>query len=146
MINYKIINKNKKAYFNYEIIKKFESGIVLFGAEVKAIKENKININNSIIKIKNDEIFVNNLKINKYSKTGNNFFIISNDNKKLLLNKKEIIKIKEILQEKKIQIIVLEVYLKKNRIKLLIGLAKIKNKINKKKDIIEKENKKKLFF
>ena len=138
MINYKIINKNKKAYFNYEIIKKFESGIVLFGAEVKAIKENKININNSIIKIKNDEIFVNNLKINKYSKTGNNFFIISNDNKKLLLNKKEIIKIKEILQEKKIQIIVLEVYLKKNRIKFLIGLAKIKKKINKKKKKIKK--------
>ena len=63
-----LISKNRKALFNYEIVEKYTAGIALFGYEVKAIKEGNVNFEGSYIKVENEEVFLVNLYIGKYSK------------------------------------------------------------------------------
>lgn len=138
----KIYSKNKKAEFDYFIENKIEAGIILFGYEVKSICESKININDGFIRIKNDEVFLYNVYISPYK------FCSEKDIdplriRKLLLNKKEIYYIKNIIERKDLNnIIPLQVYKSdSNKIKLTIAVAKGKKDFDKRNNLKENETK-----
>ena len=119
----KIITSNRKANFEYSILSKYEAGIVLFGTEVKSLRDSKVNIQDSYGRIINDEVWLINASINEY-KFGN---INNHDplrNRKLLLNKREIKKIRQELQENGLTLVPLKIYFKGSKIKIELGIAK----------------------
>ena len=89
----KIITNNRKASFLYHLISKYEAGIQLKGSEVKSIREGKVNIKESYVKIKNGEMFVVGMHIGEYSHSGYSTHDPLRE-KKLLMNKTEIFKIR----------------------------------------------------
>ena len=130
------IATNRKAFFEYDILEKYEAGIVLKGSEVKAIRENKITIKESYIRLKDDEVFIIGMNIAKYSHEGYSTHE-PNREKKLLMHKFEIKKIKEEVDEKGKTIIPLNLYYKKGRVKIQFAIAKgrkLWDKRNYKKD------------
>tara|TARA_Y100000590_G_C15104307_1_gene782460 strand:- start:109 stop:570 length:462 start_codon:yes stop_codon:yes gene_type:complete len=130
------ISTNKKAFFEYDILEKYEAGLSLKGSEVKAIRENKANIKESYIRVKDNELFIIGMNISKYSHEGYS----SHDpmrEKKLLVHKYEIKKIRESIEEKGKTIIPLSLYYKKGRVKIQFAIAKgrkLWDKRNYKKD------------
>ena len=134
----KVIATNRKANFEYEIINRYEAGFVITGTEVKSIRDGKINIQESYGRISNDEVWIINSHINEY-KYGN----INNHeplrNRKLLLNKREIRKIKQQLQEKGLTLVPLKVYFKGSLVKVEIGIAKGKKLYDKRESIKKRD-------
>ncbi len=130
--------KNKKAYFDYEIIKEYETGIVLKGTEIKAIRQGSVSLKDSFARIKNNEVYVINMYIAKYEE-GNIFNHEERRERKLLLHKKEILKIKEAIMQDGYSLVPLKLYLKKNKAKLLIGVGKGKKIFDKRESIKKKE-------
>ena len=134
----KIIAKNRKAYHNYHIVHKYESGIVLLGSEVKLIRESRISIKESYIRFIKNELFAVGMNISEYSNQG----YISHDPqrvKKLLLNKKELREIKDYIDLKGYTIVPTSVYLKNGKIKVEFGIAKGKKLWDKRKDKMDKD-------
>ena len=130
--------KNKKAYFNYFIEKEIEAGIVLVGTEIKSIRNNKVNLTDSFVRIKNNEAYIINMFIEKYDK-GNIFNHDETRERKLLLHKREIKKIYEQIKKEGYTLVPLKVYMKNNKAKVLIGLAKGK-KVYDKRETIKKRD------
>ncbi|MFR5856974.1 MAG: SsrA-binding protein SmpB [Bacilli bacterium] len=130
--------KNKKAYFNYFIIRELEAGIVLLGTEIKSIKKGSCNITDSYIRIKNNEAFIINMYIEKYNE-GSIFNHEETRERKLLLHKKEIKKLLEEVKTEGYSLIPLRVYIKEGKAKVLIGLAKGK-KLYDKRETIKKRD------
>ena len=136
----KIITSNRKANYEYSILSKYEAGIVLLGTEVKSLRDSKVNIQDSYGKIIKDEVWIINASINEY-KFGN---INNHDplrNRKLLLNKREIRKIKQELQEKGLTLVPLKIYFRGSKIKVEIGIAKGKKLYDKRHSIAERDAK-----
>ncbi len=127
--------KNKKAYFNYFIETEYEAGIVLKGTEIKSIRKGSANITDSYVRIKNNEAFIINMYIAKYEQ-GNQFNHDERRERKLLLNKKEILKLKSGVMQEGYNIIPLKLYIHKGKAKILIGLAKGK-KLYDKREVIK---------
>lgn len=133
---------NKKINFNYELIEEYITGIKLIGSEVKSIKKKKINFTESFCHIQNQEIFIKNFYINKYKYDNTNKFYNPNRNKKLLLKKHEIKKIKKKLIKTGYTLIPRKIFLNKQGfIKLQIFICKgkkihDKRNLKKKKDIL----------
>ena len=130
------IATNRKAFYEYDILQKYEAGIVLRGSEVKSIRESKITIKESYIRVKDNEIFIIGMNISKYSHEGYSTHDPDRE-KKLLLHKYEIKKIKEQVDEKGKTIIPLNLYYKDGRIKIQFAIAKgrkLWDKRNYKKD------------
>ena len=117
------IATNRKAFYEYDILNKYEAGIVLKGSEVKAIRENKVTIKESYIKIINGEIFIIGMNIAKYSHEGYSTHEPSRE-KKLLVHKHEIKAIKVEVEEKGKTIIPLNLYYKNGRVKIQFATAK----------------------
>lgn len=119
----KIISSNRKANFEYNILDRLEAGIVLTGTEVKSLREGKVNLQDSYGRVKNDEIWLVNSHISEY-KFGN----LNNHNplrtRKLLLNRREIRKIRQQLQEKGLTLVPLKMYFKGSLVKVEVGIAK----------------------
>lgn len=139
----KIISKNKKATFNFEIVKIFEAGISLKGYEVKSATLGNIDINGSyVIFDKNGNLILKNSKfiISDNLKIDFN----SNRDKQLLLHKKELKKISLEIREKKFSIIPIKMYFKNGKVKLEIGLGKGLKKYDRRQKSKEKEFKKDL--
>lgn len=134
---------NKKAYFNYFIEEEIESGIALLGTEIKSIRKGSVNIKDSYIRIKNNEAYIINMYIAKYE-TGNVFNHDEYRERKLLLHKKEIKKLKEECTISGYTLIPLKVYIKDSKAKVLIGVCKGKKLYDKRESIkkkdLEKEN------
>jgi SsrA-binding protein len=135
--NEKIICNNKKAYHNYFISQTYLAGIVLMGSEVKSIRLGGININDAFITITNGEVWLKNCVIKPYEKA-TNFAPQQNRNRKLLLNKIEIEKLKKQTIIKGNALVPIKVILKGGLVKVEIGLGKGK-KLYDKKDTL-KEN------
>ena len=135
--------QNRKAKFDYEILESYEAGIVLTGTEVKSIRLGKANLKDSYCIIKNNEIFILNMHISSYD-YGNIFNHNETSTRKLLLNKKEILKLKNSLELNNLTIIPLKLYFKKNKIKLLIGLAKGKHNYDKRESIKKRDQEREL--
>ena len=130
--------KNKKAYFDYEILKEYEAGLELFGTEIKSIRKGSVDLRDSFVTIKDNEAYVLNMYVAKYDE-GNRFNHDERRTRKLLLHKSEIKKLKEARQEDGISIIPLKVYIKKNHAKVLIGLSKGKKLYDKRENIKKRD-------
>jgi len=137
-ISKKIFATNKKANFQYALFEKFEAGLSLLGSEVKAIREGKVNIKESYVKIFDNELFVVGMNIGDYSHKG-----YSSHNplreKKLLLHKNEILKIIKDVNVKGKTIVPIKIYLKSGKIKIQISIAKGKKIWDKRESKKEKD-------
>lgn len=134
---------NRKAKFEYEILDKFEAGIVLTGTEIKSIRNGNANIKDSYAIIKNGEVFLLNMFISEY-KEGNIFNHEEDRTRKLLLHKKEILKLRDKLEVEGYTLVPLKIYFVKNKAKVLIGVAKGKKNYNKKETIKERDIKREM--
>lgn len=126
----KIITKNRKAFHDYEILDRFEAGLVLAGTEVKAIREGRINLKDSYARLAGGEVWLENCHISPYSH-GN---IQNHDplrSRKLLLKRREINKLMGETVKTGLTIIPLQVYLKNGKAKVEIGLARGKKSYDK---------------
>lgn len=140
----KLIANNKKAYFDYFIEDKFECGIILTGTEIKSLVDGKCSIKESMVRIINNECFIYGMNIAKYE-NGNIFNHEPIRERKLLLHKKEILKISDKVKEKGYTIVPLQVYIAdNNKAKVEIGIAKGKKLYDKRNAIKEKDIKRKL--
>ena len=121
----KSIIKNKKAFFEYHIIERYNAGIELKGSEIRPIKDSKVNIGESYCLISNGEIFIKNMHVSKHEQGGKENNHDPLRDRKLLLNKKEIIDLNDNVKQKGLTIVPLEIILTETGlIKLSIGLAK----------------------
>ncbi|MCD7775651.1 MAG: SsrA-binding protein SmpB [Clostridiales bacterium] len=134
----KIISQNKKAYHDYFVIETYEAGIELFGTEVKSVRQGKINLKDSWCSIDGGEIFANGMHISPYDH-GNIFNRDPLRPKKLLMHKREIMKLFGLTKQQGYAIIPLQVYFTKGKAKLLIGLCKGK-KLYDKRDAAAKKS------
>lgn len=130
--------KNRKAYFDYFIIKEIEAGIALKGTEIKSIRKGSVSLNDTFIKIKNNEAYIINMYVAKYEE-GNRFNHDERRTRKLLLHKNEILRLAEDVKLEGYSIIPLKMYFKDNNIKVLIGLCKGK-KLYDKREVIKKRD------
>ena len=130
--------KNKKAYFDYEILEEIETGIVLKGTEIKSIREGKANLRDSYAIIRNNEVFILNMHISPYEQ-GNIFNHEETRTRKLLLHKKEILKLRDSLETKGLTLVPLKLYFKGNHAKVLIGLARGKKLYDKRESIKKRD-------
>lgn len=137
----KITNPNARR--NYEILETYEAGIELVGTEVKSVFHGRANIREAFCIIKNCEVFVIGMHISPYE-FGNRENREPKRTRKLLLHKKEIEKLNSKIKEKKLTLVPISMYMKKNKIKLEIGLAKGKKLYDKREDIAKKDVKRKL--
>ena len=129
---------NRKARYDYEIEDTYEAGIVLTGTEIKSIRIGKVNIKDSYAIIRNNEIYLLNTHISLYEE-GNRFNHYEDRTRKLLLHKKEILKLKDKLEIEGYTLVPLKIYFVKNKAKVLIGVAKGKKNYNKKETIKERD-------
>lgn len=131
MIGAKLISQNKKAYFDYQILEEFEAGIVLTGAEVKAVKSGQINLRDSFVRISEHTSILWNADISKYRYSSDSSYDPLRS-RKLLLKKSEIDYLATKSRSSRLTIIPLKVYLRRGRVKVLIGLAKGRKSYEKK--------------
>jgi SsrA-binding protein len=129
---------NRKASFDYDILETFEVGIVLKGTEIKSIREGRTNLKDSYAIIRNNELFLLNMHISHYEK-GNIFNHDETRTRKLLMHKKEINKLSGKLEQGGLTLIPLKLYFKKNKAKILLGLAKGKKSYDKREAIKKKD-------
>ena len=133
----KLVANNKKAYHDYFIEEKYEAGIELFGTEVKSIRQGKCSIKEAYVTIDNGEAFVDGMNISPYEK-GNIFNREPLRRKRLLLHKREIMKLAGQVQAKGYTLMPLQVYFKNGRVKIGIGLARGKKLYDKRDDLKKK--------
>ena len=135
--NIKIVTDNRKASYDYFLEDRYEAGIVLQGTEIKSLRKGSCNIKDSYVIIRNGEAFVINMNIAKYEQ-GNIFNHEPMRTRKLLLNKKEILRLIGLTKEKGYTLIPTKVYLKRGRAKLEFAIAKGKKNYDKRE--VEKKN------
>lgn len=134
----KPVANNKKAYHDYFIEEKYEAGLVLHGTEAKSLRLGKCSIKESFIRIENGEMFIYGMHISPYEK-GNIFNKDPLRVRKLLLHKREIMKLLGKIKEKGYTIVPLQVYFSNGRAKIEIGLARGKKLYDKREDIAKKD-------
>ncbi len=130
--------KNKKAYFNYFIEKEIEAGLVLVGTEIKAMRKGSVDLKDSYVRIKNNEAYIINMFIDKYEE-GNIFNHDPARERKLLLHKKEIKKLDEIVKHDGYTLVPLKIYLKGNYAKVTIGICRGKKLYDKRESIKKRD-------
>jgi len=133
----KVISNNRKAFHDYIICEKYVAGIVLTGTEIKSIRANGINLKDSFAKIEEGEAFLYNSHISPYSE-GNRFNHEPDRVRKLLLNKKEILKIEMKVKKDGYTIVPLELFLSHGFAKIELGLGKGKKLYDKRETLMKK--------
>ncbi|MBI2453089.1 SsrA-binding protein SmpB [Candidatus Peregrinibacteria bacterium] len=129
---------NKKALFDYEILERFEAGVILQGEEIKSLRNQGLTLKGSFIFIKNAEAWVENLHIPRYKYSSNESYDPLRK-RKLLLNKAEITKLALQSEQKGITIIPLEIMIKNRKAKLNIGIGRGKKKHDK-RELLKKRS------
>ena len=135
---------NRKAFHTYSIEDQMEAGLVLSGHEVKSIRGGQASLDGAYVTIRNGEAWLRNAYIGKYKQAANLESYDESRERKLLLNKKEIIRLQDKSKEKGLALIPLELYTSKFRIKLKIGLGRGKKQFDKRESIKKKELKRSL--
>lgn len=123
----KIITENKKAWFDYEILDKYEAGLVLQGSEVKSLRDGQANLKDAFVAFRGSEAYLQNAHIAVYQASSYNNHEPERA-RKLLLNASELIKIQEAVTEKSLTCVALKMYFKKGKAKVEIAIARGKNK------------------
>ena len=134
----RIIAQNKTAYHNYTIEDTIEAGIVLTGTEIKSIRNGKVNIKDSYVNIKNYEAFIYGMHVSPYE-FGNIYNKDPLRTRKLLLTKREINKLYNLIKQKSISLVPIKIYFKNNIVKLELGIGKGKKLYDKRQDIAKKD-------
>lgn len=129
---------NKKAYFNYFIDNEIEAGIVLKGTEIKSVRKGSVNLTDSYVRIKKNEAYTINMFIDKYDE-GNIFNHEPTRERKLLLHKKEIKRLLELTSRDGYTLVPVKLYIKNDKAKISIGIAKGK-KLYDKRETIKKRD------
>lgn len=138
--SFKTIANNKKAYHDYFIDEKYEAGIELVGTEVKSLRQGSCSLKEAWIRIQNGELWIYQMHIAPYEK-GN---IMNKDPlrpRKLLMHRREILKLSQKMKEKGATLVPLSIYFKGSLVKLEIGLARGKKLYDKRADIAKKDQK-----
>lgn len=131
---------NKRATHDYEILETFEAGIVLQGTEIKSVRNHGASLQEAYVKVIKNEIWLVGCSIAPY-RFGNIHNHEEKHDRKLLMHKREILRLKTAAQEKGLAIIPLGMYLKQGKVKLRIATAKGKKNIDKRADIKERDEK-----
>lgn len=129
---------NRKARYDYEIEDTFEAGIALKGTEIKSIRNGKAQLKDSYAIIKNGEVFLLNMHISLYEK-GNIFNHNETRTRKLLLHKKEILKIRDKIEQEGYTLIPIKIYFKGSNAKVLLGIARGKKNYDKRETIKKRD-------
>lgn len=141
--NVKIIAQNKKARHEYFILETYECGIELFGTEVKSIRLGKVNLADSYASVNNGEVWVKGMNISPFEK-GNIFNRDPLREKKLLMHKREILKLSQRIKEDGLSLVPLKVYLKGSLVKVELALVKGKKLYDKREDIARRDAKRRI--
>lgn len=136
--NVRLIANNKKARHDYFLEELYETGICLHGTEVKSLRMGKCSIKEAFVRIEKGEVVIYGMHISPYEK-GNIFNKDPLRPKKLLMHKKEILKLQQKISEQGYTLVPSEVYLKGNLVKVKIALAKGKKLYDKRQDIAKKD-------
>ncbi len=130
---------NREAKYNYFILESLECGIVLTGTEIKSIRDGRVNLKDSYAIIRNHEVYLLNTHIAEY-KEGNLFNHQETRSRKLLLHKKEILKLENKVNLEGLTLVPLKMYFSKNKVKILLGLCKGKKTFDKRETIKKRES------
>ncbi len=130
---------NRKARHDYFILETYEAGLVLKGSEIKSIRAGRVNLRDSYVRIKNGEAWVENMHISPYDKASTHEQLDPKRPRKLLLHKREIGRLAGKVAQEGVTIVPLRLYLKRNRAKLEIAVAKGKKKYDKREAIAKRE-------
>lgn len=130
--------QNRKAKFDYEIIETMEAGIVLTGTEIKSFRAGKANLKDSYAIVRNGEVFLVNMHISEYDH-GNIFNHNETRSRKLLLHKKEILKLNDKVRLEGFTLVPLKAYIKGNYAKVLLGVGKGKKLYDKREAMKERD-------
>lgn len=136
----KLISSNKKAYHDYFIDEVFEAGIMLTGTEVKSVRLGKVSLKEAFCRVKDGEVFVNNMNISPYEQGGRENPADPTRMRKLLLHKTEIVKLTRKVEERGFSLVPTRLYFKESRAKLEIGLARGKKLHDKRETLKEKQS------
>ena len=121
--NSRTVAQNKKAYHDYFVLEEYEAGIELFGTEVKSIRQGRVNLKDAWCSIDSGEIFVNGMHISPYEH-GNIFNKDPSRNRRLLLHKREIMRLLGAVKQEGLALIPLSLYFKGSLVKVQLGLCK----------------------
>ena len=136
----KLIANNKKAFHDYFIEDTYEAGIALAGTEVKSLRMGKCSVKESFVRITNDEVMIYGMHISPYEK-GNIFNKDPIRPRKLLMHKKEILKLYGTLKQEGLTLVPLSLYFKNSRVKVELGLCKGKKLYDKRNDMARRDAK-----
>jgi len=139
-----VFAENKKAYFDYEILEKFEAGIVLLGKEVKSIQNKRMNISGAHIIVSNQEIWLLGSNIAIYQPTNSYYDYQPDRTRKLMLKKNEILYLQGKIQQKGLTLIPLKLYTKKAKIKVEFALVKGKKLYDKRETLKKRDQEREL--
>lgn len=133
----KLIAKNKKAYHDYFVEESFEAGIALVGTEVKSLRQGKVNLKDAWCSVVNGEMMLNGCHISPYDH-GNIFNRDPDRVRRLLLHKREIMRLYGIVKQQGYALIPLSLYFKNAKVKVAVGLCKGKKQYDKREDLARK--------
>ena len=136
--NFKTIAQNKKAYHEYFVMENFETGIELFGTEVKSIRQGRVNLKDAWCTIEDGEIFVKGMHISPYEQ-GNIFNKDPMRVRKLLMHKREIMRLFGLVKQQGYSLIPLSLYFKGSSVKLQLGVCKGKKLYDKRDDMAKRD-------
>lgn len=135
----KVIATNPVARHNYTIIDTLEAGIVLYGTEIKSIRNNKVNLKDSYAGISNGEVYIYSMHISPYEQ-GNIFNKDPLRTRKLLLNKREILKLSNYIQKQGYTLVPISLYFNGSIVKLELGIGKGKKLYDKREDLKKRDS------
>jgi len=138
--NHRVIARNKKATHDFQILDRFEAGLVLRGTEVKSIRLGRVNLKEAYARIKNDEIWLVGMHITPYEH-GNIWNHESRRDRKLLMHTRQIRRLRVKVEQRGLTLVPLEVYFKQHLVKITLALAQGKRQYDK-RDTIQKNDQK----
>jgi len=139
-----IYAENRKARFNYEMLEKYETGIELLGTEVKSVRNGQMSLEGAFVIARGGEAFLINANVPPFQPKNAPKDYDPLRNRKLLMNKKELKKIKAQLEEKGLTLVVTKIYFKNSKIKVEIALARGKKLYDKRESVKKRESERKL--
>lgn len=142
-MNQQELVRNRRAFHDYEILETYEAGIVLLGTEIKSLKSHGGNLAEAYVKVLEGELWLIGASIAPY-RFGNIYNHEERRDRKLLMHKKEIYKLKALVQQKGLTLVPIALYLKNGKAKISIGYGKGKKKEDKRGALIEREKKREI--
>jgi SsrA-binding protein len=137
---FKIVSDNRQARFQYSILETYETGIVLEGTEVKAIRAGKVNLRDGFALVRDGEVWLFNVHISPHETASQHFNHEPRRNRKLLLHRQEIRKLIGKVEQDGLTLVPLKMYLKKGYVKVTLGLGKGKKLYDKRQDLKKKQD------